>query len=1170
MDAGSSREDALTASLRAENRMLSSGSTAAAKSYVENMRLGEPIFSARPSRSPDMPSSATAHPTAVPTASQALNAVSQSGLTAGILSHSSPSKAEPESPASVAESLSSAQVTQVSSMGPSSSEQPTAATLETRKASQSPRLSARMEGGSTTSSLSENKLVNDAAQKVLEAARRQARAEQTKKGRSAPASPQRGPVGSSPSPQSAAPSSLPTSNPSPADDDDDNKSSELQQEESTSETARPAIQKRRKSLIGTIKAKGRKARSRKNSLTNASQSSAGAGGDGSEDGGNSGSTTPGGTTRRRRYVDTRDLDLLAYELAAEALASGVPSQPFARPSHSGSSTPRSLGRSNGIQYSNEARRRSFHSTGSGSESNFNLSQTSLSNMMMQPLTQMSPMSRSREASFSNASGSPAVQHHTPGSSQPGSPYFQARDIPSSYSAKANSMVPHDMLTGLNDSPYPALPRKPRDPLDGIDNLDPFGIPLIHESPFDATSAYANRTSVYHSPTQIAHSRNRIGSSGSSTNGPRRSVLQMTMHDPEAELQGLTKLPKSKRSTPFGSRASSRAVTPSSSHTNLRLAQAEKRSPDGVRESSEASSKDKQSVDAAASINSIQEPSPGPETTLSPSVHNHLGMKDDPVPGNGLSSKDMTPTFSSNTITVGSTDAATPTQEVSKAEALKTSERSLKGAESIPESAADAASVRRTANRQNKRLSGIFGFGKAKKQVDARESKPSSIAGGSIGAQSSSEAQVSTVSGRQATAPLTDMNFKGSAAMSSQANLAPSIAPSQSGSASGREANSEPSEALGLVTGPNPAASSVRSPPERESSLPAASADKGSALSAPVSDPAKAQSKTSVVSSSKSMSSSRANQDNATGASVSSAPGNRKNGGIRKLLRRLGSFGASTGPANSSEKATFARAVKNSSAKANFPDASTMPKPAHLPATTTAVEKTKEIESESKGGDPVPAQSAAASGADKSEKYHEEEQEASPPNAASLQHSITPDMLDQEASVTRNEDVNFEMINVEESQPVETSAHAADKKKVGQDDEQLAPINSQMAASGFGTRSAYVFSVPPSQEQLGLPKAGDVPSGKVEERSYRDQAESACSRRSDSRTPSSEDSALLSSGQSYASGPLGSALLVPGQGGIIDEVGEGLTPASSSKSLVATKVEQPDLMGQGAPIVADPI
>ena len=145
----------------------------------------------------------------------------------------------------------------------------------------------------------------------------------------------------------------------------------------------------------------------------------------------------------------------------------------------------------------------------------------------------------------------------------------------------NGMVPKEMFLGLGGSPYPSLPPPTsRSASMTLDNMDPFGIPLTQESsPFDATLAYANKTQVYHTPNQVAMSRSHSGASTwsasqTSPNNKRRPVLTMTMNDPQSELQGLTKPPKEgKRLTPFGSRASSRAPSPSPSFTNLKQAAA---------------------------------------------------------------------------------------------------------------------------------------------------------------------------------------------------------------------------------------------------------------------------------------------------------------------------------------------------------------------------------------------------------------------------------------------------------------------------------------------------------------------------------------------------------------------------------------------------------------------
>lgn len=119
-------------------------------------------------------------------------------------------------------------------------------------------------------------------------------------------------------------------------------------------------------------------------------------------------------------------------------------------------------------------------------------------------------------------------------------------------------LPADMLTGLGDGPYPTLPTR------GLDPSDSYMIPT---APFEGQSSMAYDQSPRSSlPDVFTRSR---GASASSTPLPKRSVLQMSMHNPEAELQGLTKPPKSSRNSPFGSRAPSKQVTPRSSFVNLR-------------------------------------------------------------------------------------------------------------------------------------------------------------------------------------------------------------------------------------------------------------------------------------------------------------------------------------------------------------------------------------------------------------------------------------------------------------------------------------------------------------------------------------------------------------------------------------------------------------------------
>lgn len=114
-----------------------------------------------------------------------------------------------------------------------------------------------------------------------------------------------------------------------------------------------------------------------------------------------------------------------------------------------------------------------------------------------------------------------------------------------------------MLTGLGDGPYPTLP--PR----GLE------IPEVNHgtsSHSDASWDQSSAISRGSLPDQFIRSR---GTSASSSSLPKKSVLQMTMFNPEMDLQGLTKPPKSGKTTPFGSRSNSKQVTPVGSFTNLK-------------------------------------------------------------------------------------------------------------------------------------------------------------------------------------------------------------------------------------------------------------------------------------------------------------------------------------------------------------------------------------------------------------------------------------------------------------------------------------------------------------------------------------------------------------------------------------------------------------------------
>jgi hypothetical protein len=273
-----------------------------------------------------------------------------------------------------------------------------------------------------------------------------------------------------------------------------------------------------------------------------------------------GSIGPNGTARRRRYKDTRGLDILASELAAEALLSQ------SMPSSSNGDSMMLPG-----SFTPEARRASMMSVlGQGTPSN--ASQASLS-----PLAAPQPP-------FANGGGygggsASSSRNSSPRLGASDLPRFQSTNslsVPSSPYATQKAQVkglPTDMLTGLGDGPYPSLP--PRR-LEDVGATDPFGLPMDHGStPYDISSTYVNRTSVYHTPVQVnAQARSRNVSATSASTAPtsaKRAVLQMSMHNPETELQGLTKPPKSGKSTPFGggSRAPSRTVTPKTSVSQLR-------------------------------------------------------------------------------------------------------------------------------------------------------------------------------------------------------------------------------------------------------------------------------------------------------------------------------------------------------------------------------------------------------------------------------------------------------------------------------------------------------------------------------------------------------------------------------------------------------------------------
>ncbi|CAO1631745.1 unnamed protein product [Sympodiomycopsis kandeliae] len=251
-----------------------------------------------------------------------------------------------------------------------------------------------------------------------------------------------------------------------------------------------------------------------------------------------------GTVRKRRYPNTREMDVLAAQLRMEASLDQPPSPDTSNSTMiaSGSRTP--------------VDRRAKGISGTSSAAS--------------PSSQGHAKTPHAFRSFTPPFATPGRFADSPSSSGISSPPSGAAELPQvanlaragahkspsaspSVTQKANiSGMPNDMLTGLGHGPYPFITQEP-----GLSSPD--GNTYDGN---DATNASGKR-----------------GSQGASSLGPtsggskKTSVLSMTMHDPEAELQGLTKLPKSGKGTPWGSRAASRApsraVSPRTSGTNLR-------------------------------------------------------------------------------------------------------------------------------------------------------------------------------------------------------------------------------------------------------------------------------------------------------------------------------------------------------------------------------------------------------------------------------------------------------------------------------------------------------------------------------------------------------------------------------------------------------------------------
>lgn len=833
-----------------------------------------------------------------------------------------------------------------------------------------------------------------AAQLVLEAARQQARVETRKKGKSAPASPKR--IASSLSPITT------TNQDNSAIQDDRAQSNQAQGELSRTPSQRARSKsdaggetqvKRRKSFLRAMSS-----RSRRNKSENSNDSQ-----DGSEtptpapssptirSGTSSGTATPG---RRRRYVDTRDLDLLARELAAEAIAEQVPQPPFARASRSGSTSP--LRTKAGPGALNDPRRRSFPSILEDAPlQDHSLSPVSTTPNGLKPMTPLHP-------SRSNARAR-AVE----GLSMTG--IGAAKPTPGSPADPTIGMIPKEMFLGLGGSPYPSLPPATcRSASLTLDNTDPFGIPLTQEnSPFDATMAYANKTHVYHTPNQLAVSRSLSGASTwsasqtSPNNSKRRPVLTMTMNDPQAELQGLTKPPKeggSKRLTPFGSRASSRASSrapsPSPSFTNLKQV---------------AATQKQSAEDGSTGVNGQA------ETDATSSNVDSKELPTATTDHGGLHPQEAS-------VTVPSRRTSMAPSEVSTHPALAVPAKSSK----------------------MNRLSGLFPSNRSKVQIDTASS-----------VQASSHHASSTTS--------PDMSVY---ATPSAETRAQSLSPQSAAVSADSDADVSPV-----------AFRAVDLPPTQDASR---------------------QSKPSSANASRRSSMALDSVERPT----------QKKRPIRALLRRLSSF------SSKSDK-------EANNAKANFPDASTMP-----------VVDMDKLEKLSKADD-VKAESSTDSSETRITKAVD-----------------SPDERTREVATVESE--------------LAPRIQGLDLLKASP-----APVNEEMAKNGFGTRTAYKLGSSTNGDSKAIVDPKQTDTAEVDDKgaalsSTEEDKESskedgwerprpAQILRTDSQTPSSEDSFFLGSGHSTMSRPGSGALMKHGSESAISE--ELHTPDPSTAHLPQTKVDQ---------------
>ncbi|PWN19411.1 hypothetical protein BCV69DRAFT_38303 [Microstroma glucosiphilum] len=264
---------------------------------------------------------------------------------------------------------------------------------------------------------------------------------------------------------------------------------------------------------------------------------------------------------RRRFPNTRELDVVASELANEAAieAYGMPTfGPHGSwgPSGSGSRTP--VDRRGSGPGSNNAgiAPGAFNYVGSPYSSPSSNSSHSNGNgfqPFMPPFAR--PDGHASPTSSIHTSPISSTAHELAPSSRPA--FSPKPSALSSISATQNDglhNVPREMFIGIGDNAFPIVPSSAM--TDSYAGSDASG--------FQSGSGTPRR------PTTGPGAAISVGSAlGPPSGGSRKgSVLSMSMHDPQAETQGLTKQVKSGKSTPWGSRAPSRSVTPKTSAKNL--------------------------------------------------------------------------------------------------------------------------------------------------------------------------------------------------------------------------------------------------------------------------------------------------------------------------------------------------------------------------------------------------------------------------------------------------------------------------------------------------------------------------------------------------------------------------------------------------------------------------